>query len=115
MRVTGDIRCLLIPLRRFSCFSSGGSCLGRLSGRIGFSQAFGLFAFFALRTFLAELEALASCIGSFLVACFGLDLALGKPEIIHQRNVAWAHIVTTATFDTVEQLVFFQLFELAGA
>ena len=81
---------------------SGGSCLG-FFGSFARGSAFGFFISLCLfHALLMKLKALASMV-RFYFFCPGLlYLTFAVAIVLHQRNIAGAHIGSGATFNTVK-------------
>ena len=82
-------------------------------GLVGARLAFGVLLFFgAAQAFLAQLEALLGMLGLLLFLLQLADFALGRAEVLHQRDVRRADVGAGAAFDAVEQVVRLELFVL---
>ena len=102
-------------LQRGHINGTGGGRAGFLLLAVGFQARLSAGFFFRLFLFnacLARFEALAGLVGFYLVRRLLAYFALGVAVILHQRNMAGAHVRTGTAFDAVHQVVVLGLFQI---
>ena len=83
---------------------------------LGFYRKFiGAYFFLAFQALQVKFMSFTRLVGLLLVALARPDFAFGEALVLHQRDVAWAHVIAAAAFDAIEQIICLRLAEFAPA